>query len=72
MNEKQIKAMHLSAKIKKQIFERLDDNNFYKALDKLLDRYNAVQLVAFPGMAPMTPGNMLDYWYETRVFESKL
>lgn len=72
MTPKQVKAMHLAARIQKIIFSYLDDNNFHKALDYRLDRYNAVTLLAFPGETTKTPGNMLDSWYETRVFESKL
>ncbi len=72
MSPKQIKAIQLANRIQKLIFSYLDDNNFHKALGHNLDRYNAVKLSVYPGMKELTPGQMLDEWHETRVFESKL
>lgn len=74
MTHKQVKAMKLSVRIKKLIFSHLDDNNLYRATGVLLDRLNSMQSIAFPELhaKPLTPGECVDDWYETRVFESNL
>lgn len=66
-----LKAFNLRIKLQKRIYTLLDDNNFIRALGINLDRYNAVSAVLYPGQAKLTPGEMLDEWYEFRAFQSQ-
>jgi hypothetical protein len=64
------RAAKLASRIEKRIFAKLDERNMDGLL--LVDRWNRVRRLAYPGEKDLSMGNMFDRWYETRNFESKL
>jgi hypothetical protein len=68
MNARKTKAATLARRIERRIFNMLDQRDMRGLL--LVERWNAVLKVAYPGANVFTAGMMLDRWYEARAFEA--
>ncbi len=63
--------LYVIGRIRKYIYNHLDNNDWHSAI-RLVGRYNRVRRYFFSGEPELTPGQVMDDYIETRVFEAKL
>lgn len=59
-------------RLERRIYEFLDENDFNRALGSNLDRWNKIHIALYCREPWLSPGEMLNRWYESRRFDSLL